>query len=86
MKKALFFCALLISTGAYAQSSSSPSSNGAGANAADPDAMICRNQRETGSMLNRTRVCKTRAQWEAERRQTRQDIDRSQTSRPTYGQ
>ena len=86
MKKSLFFCALLLSTAASAQSSSSASSNGAGAGAADPNAMICRNQRETGSMLNRTRVCKTRAQWEADRRDTRQTIDRTQTNRINRGE
>jgi hypothetical protein len=86
MKKSLFFCALLLSTAASAQPSSNASANGAGAAAADPNAMICRNQRETGSMLNRSRVCKTRAQWEAERRETRQNIDRSQTTRVNRGE
>jgi hypothetical protein len=84
MKKSLFFCALLVSTAAYAQPSSTPA-NGNGAAAGDPNAMICRNQRETGSMLNRTRVCKTRAQWEADRRENRQQIDRDQTNRTTHG-
>lgn len=85
MKKSVFFCALLLSTAASAQPSSNASPNGAGANAEDPNAMICRNQRETGSMLNRTRVCKTRAQWEAERRDNRQTIDRAQTNRSMNG-
>ena len=84
MKKSLFFCALLLSTAASAEPSSNASANGAGA-VADPNAMICRNQRETGSMLNRTRVCKTRAQWEADRRDTRQTIDRTQTNRINQG-
>ena len=85
MKNSLFFCALLLSTAASAQTSTSQSSNGGGAATADPNAMICRNQRETGSMLNRSRVCKTRAQWEADRRDTRQNIDRSQTTRINQG-
>ena len=84
MKKSLFFCALRASTAASAQPSSS-SPNGAGAAAPDPNAMICRNQRETGSMLNRTRVCKTRAEWDAERRDNRQQIDRNQATRTTTG-
>lgn len=83
MKKSLFVCALLLSTAASAEPASNASPNGAGA--ADPNAMICRNQRETGSMLNRTRVCKTRAQWEAERRDNRQTIDRTQAARPLNG-
>jgi hypothetical protein len=86
MKKSLFFCALLLSTAASAQPSNSRSSTGTGAAAPDPNAMICRNQRETGSMLNRTRVCKTRAQWEADRRDTRQTVDRTQTSRINRGE
>lgn len=85
MKKSLFLCALLVSTAASAQPSSTSSPNGAGAAAPDPNAMICRNQRETGSMLNRTRVCKTRAEWEADRRDNRQAIDRNQATRTTTG-
>ena len=86
MKKSLLFCALLLPTAVSAQTSTSQSSsNGTGAGAADPNAIICRNQRETGSMLNRTRVCKTRAQWDADRRDTRQNIDRSQTTRINGG-
>jgi hypothetical protein len=85
MKKSLFFCALLLSTGAAAQPSSSRASNGAGTSAGNPDEVICRNQRETGSMLNRSRVCKTRAQWEADRRDTRATIDRTQTTRINQG-
>ena len=84
MKKSLFLFALLVSTAASAQPSSS-SPNGAGAAAPDPNTMICRNQRETGSMLNRTRVCKTRAEWDAERRDNRQSIDRSQSNRQLNG-
>ena len=84
MKKPLFFCALLISTAASAQTPSGTASNESGA--VNPNnQIICRNQRETGSMLNRTRVCKTRAQWEADRRDTRQTIDRTQTSRINRG-
>jgi hypothetical protein len=85
MKKSLFFCALLLSTAASAQPSSNAAANGTGAAPADPNAVVCRNQRETGSMLNRTRVCKTRAEWDAERRDNRQAIDRTQANRTTSG-
>ncbi|HTU10017.1 MAG TPA: hypothetical protein VMG08_03880 [Allosphingosinicella sp.] len=82
MKKSLFCIALLMSGAASAQpGSGNASPNGAGASGNDPNQMICRSIRETGSMLSRSRVCKTRAQWEEERRQTRQNIDRSQTNR-----
>jgi hypothetical protein len=86
MKKSLFVCALLVSTAASAQTPSGTSSSDAGAGAANANQMICRNQRETGSMLARTRVCKTRAQWEADRRDTRQTIDRTQTTRVIRGE
>ena len=86
MKKSLFVCALLVSTAASAQTPSSTSSSDAGAGAGSASQVICRNQRETGSMLNRTRVCKTRAEWEAERRDNRQAIDRTQTNRPLRGE
>jgi hypothetical protein len=85
MKKSLFFVALFLSGTASAQQTSNASPNGAGATAGGDEQMICRTQRETGSMLSRTRVCKTRAQWEADRRDTRQNIDRSQTTRVHQG-
>ncbi len=84
MKKSLFVCALLLSAPAWAEPSSNASANGAGT--ANPDQMICRTVRETGSMLGRNRICKTRAQWEAERRDTRQTIDRTQTNRINRGE
>ena len=85
MKTSLFFCALLLSTAASAQPSTNRSATGANAGATDPNAVICRNQRETGSMLARTRVCKTRAEWDADRRDNRQAIDRNQATRTTTG-
>lgn len=86
MKKSLLVCALLLAGPAWAQPASNASANGAGAAAANPDQMVCRSVRETGSMLGRSRICKTRAQWEAERRETRQTIDRSQTNRVVRGE
>ena len=77
MKTSLFFCALLLSTAASAQPSTNRSATGANAGAADPNAVICRNQR--------TRVCKTRAEWDADRRDNRQAIDRNQATRTTTG-
>jgi hypothetical protein len=86
MKKSLFFAALFMSGTALAQPPSGNSTaNGAGAGGADQNQMICRTIRETGSMLSRSRVCKTRAQWEEERRLTRQNIDRAQTTRVNQG-
>ena len=39
---------------------------------------ICRNSGEIGSRLNRTRVCRSRQQWEDMRRDQRNTIDRAQ--------
>lgn len=85
MKKSLFCLALLISGAAYAEPGSNASPNGAGATGADPNHMICRSVAETGARLSRTRICMTRAQWDEQRRQTRQNIDRAQTTRTNPG-
>ena len=53
---------------------------------ADPNELICRNMRETGSRLNTNRVCMTREQWIQRRREMRQNIDRAQTNRVYPGQ
>ena len=84
MKTVLFCAALVISGAASAQSPARNSSpGGAGARGSDPNDVICRNIGELGSRLNRTRVCKTRAQREEERRLLRQNVDRAQTNRPS---
>lgn len=49
------------------------------ANRDDPNETVCRVISETGSRLNRTRVCMTRAQWAAQRREIRENVERSQS-------
>ena len=85
MKKALFLAALALPTAAAAQAPSSGSS-GETAGGNDPNQMICRNLGETGSRLSRNRVCMTRGQWDQQRRETRQNIDRVQTTRVIEGE
>ena len=68
--KTLALAALLIGSAAAAQA---PPAN------SDPNALICRVTGETGSRLQRTRTCKTRAQWEEIRREQRNSLDRAQT-------
>ena len=41
--------------------------------------MVCRVTGETGSRLQRSRICKTRAEWDELRREQRNTIDRAQT-------
>jgi invasion protein IalB len=83
MKKSLFFVALAVSAAASAQA---PSSSGASEGGANPNQVICRTQRETGTLLGRVRICKTRTEWEAQRRETRQTVDRAQTNRVNRGE
>jgi hypothetical protein len=44
----------------------------------DPAHMICRASREIGSRLSSNRVCRTRAQWDEYRMQTRRSVERAQ--------
>ncbi|HEX4739539.1 MAG TPA: hypothetical protein VH331_18475 [Allosphingosinicella sp.] len=44
----------------------------------DAKAMICRDIDETGSRLRTTRVCMTRGEWEAARRDAQQEFDQGQ--------
>ena len=43
------------------------------------DGMICRDLDETGSRLSTKRVCMSREDWEASRREARQNIEQAQT-------
>lgn len=45
----------------------------------DPGARICKIGGETGTRLGRTRTCKTRAEWDDERLDQRNTLDRAQT-------
>lgn len=47
----------------------------------DPNRMICEKQEVLGTRLAAKRVCKTAAEWAAEKQQARQQIDRTQVQR-----
>jgi hypothetical protein len=47
---------------------------------AKEDKLICQKQNPTGSRLGSTRVCMTKEQWADHKRETRQDIERRQTT------
>ena len=51
----------------------------------DPNRMVCQKQEILGSRLGTKRVCKTAAEWKAERDNNRQYIDRAQSQRVTTG-
>lgn len=79
MKKIAILGALLVSSAAMAQTN--PPRSTAGGEGPDPNERICRSQGETGSRLGGTRVCMTRSQWEAQRRDTQSSVERAQTNR-----
>ena len=56
-----------------------PAAAAAQAPAGGANDMICRITGETGSRLQRSRICKTRAEWDELRREQRNSIDRAQT-------
>ncbi|WP_420606835.1 hypothetical protein [Novosphingopyxis sp.] len=45
----------------------------------DQSRMICRKIQDTGSRVRSRRVCATAAEWAAQKAQSRQEIERSQT-------
>lgn len=48
--------------------------------ASDPNKVICRRIETIGTRLDAKRICRTRAEWEAEQQANRQDLERNQTS------
>jgi hypothetical protein len=75
MKKTLFLGALCI---ASAASAFEPTGTNSNSSSSDPDETICRITEDTGSRVGHVRVCQTRAQWEAQRRNRRGNSGRSQ--------
>lgn len=51
----------------------------------DPNQMICRRYRESGTRIAIRRECMTRAQWDAHFQTTRQNVDRAQLTRVIGG-
>lgn len=80
MKPSLFLLLAL----APAVAAAEPPASSAG-RAYNPNETICRVTGETGSRLNRSRVCMTRAQWEAHQRNTQRDVEHAQTTRVNQG-
>lgn len=78
MKKIIVLSSFLMPIAAHAQESAqvvvdAPTNN--------PNERVCRTITDTGSRLNRSRVCKSRAEWAEQRRNMRQDVERSQANR-----
>lgn len=75
MKKLIVVSALLVATAGFAQTPGPVAATGSSLN---QNETVCRVIAETGSRLSRSRVCKTRAQWEQQRREMREDVERGQ--------
>ena len=80
--KTLFLLAVLAPMGsaAFAQAPAAGAAAQASGNE-NPNEMICRRVQESGSRLNASRICMTRAQWVDYQRQTRADTEQSQNRR-----
>jgi hypothetical protein len=52
--------------------------------AADP--VICRSESETGSRLKSRKVCMTKSEWAAKRREDRMAVEQAQAARATNDQ
>jgi hypothetical protein len=76
MKMVMIAGSLFLSLTAAALAAEPASDNAA---AGDPDQRVCRMVNEIGSRLSSHRVCKTRAEWAEQGRQTREGINRAQT-------
>ena len=79
MKKLIVVSAILVATAGLAQTTGPIVVTGA---TMSPNERVCRTVAETGSRLSRTRVCQTRAQWDQQRREMRQNVEQSQTRNP----
>lgn len=57
----------------------------AGKKADDPNAMVCKREKVSGSNMKQ-RVCMTARQWEERREQDKEMLDNAQRSQPMKGQ
>lgn len=85
MNKPAIFAALLVTATAVLAQSPTAATKRPGVSEGDPGEVVCVTQRETGSLTRRTRVCRTRAQWEEDRRANAQAMERVQAAKTTSG-
>ena len=82
MYKLVFVSAALAATAAVAQAPNDSATRNTNSND-NPSEVICVSQATTGSRVNRTRVCKTRAEWAAVRAETRKAVEQVQSFKTT---
>ena len=79
MLKPLIIAALVLTAGSPAVAQTAISnSTPATAKAKDPNRKICEKVEKIGSRLNVVRICMTAAQWEEQRRENREHVERVQ--------
>lgn len=77
MRQIPFLLALGLAAASAQAAEPGPASARAGVNN-DPNKIICRTEREIGSRLRATRVCRTRQEWAEYQRETRRAVGRAQ--------
>lgn len=82
MWKTLSVGILVAATAAWGQAPADTAAEKVGPNQ-DPNQVVCVNEREIGSRLSRRRVCRTRAEWTQIEQQTRGNLDKIQTFKPS---
>ena len=85
MWKAFLMSVTLAATAAAAQAPSGAPTQSTGLDA-DPNQIICVNERITGSRVAQRRVCRTRAEWEAYRAEARTVVNEVQNFKPVVCQ
>jgi len=79
LMSAALVCAMTVGASAYAQTPRRTSSSGDSVGAADQ--IICRRFLRIGTLADYYRTCKTRAEWDRERRNIRQGLNSSDSCR-----
>jgi hypothetical protein len=78
MVKLLFVAVAAFAATAAAAQGDSSTEPAAAAETENQTQVICRTVADLGTRLGRSRVCRTRAEWAASRRDSRSQIDRAQ--------
>ncbi len=73
-------CAVLLAGAVPALAQAPDAAGQAGAKVKDPNRKICEEFKDTGSRLGGRRVCMTAADWAAQRRDNRDDVEKAQKS------
>lgn len=74
--------ALALGVPAFAQDAAKPADEAEGK---DPNRMICKTEKVSGTRLSSKKVCMTAAQWAQAKRDQRETVDKVQANRPLDG-